>query len=98
MTIDARPEAELLRALKPKFNRAGRLACYSRLLVLRCTRETLEMAINETPALGWQGFGRVVHYHAPPSLLRHALNPVFALQLPRPTDGRMDELERSPPL
>jgi len=74
-------EAELLRALKPKFNRAGVWPATPRLLVWRCTGQTLEMAINETPALGWQGFGPfgggVVHLRAAlVRLLWYALNSV----------------------
>jgi len=50
-------EAELLRALKPKFNRAGVWPATPRFLVWRWTGETLELTITETPAIGWQGFG-----------------------------------------
>jgi predicted GIY-YIG superfamily endonuclease len=50
-------EAELLRALKPKFNRAGVWPATSRFLVWRWTGRTLEMAISETPAIGWLVFG-----------------------------------------
>ena len=47
-------EAELLRTLKPKFNRAGVWPATPRFLVWRWVGETLELAITETPAIGWQ--------------------------------------------
>lgn len=50
-------EAELLRALKPKFNRAGVWPATPRFLVWRLAGRTLKMAISETPAIGWEGFG-----------------------------------------
>ena len=50
-------EAELLRALKPKFNRAGVWPATLRFLVWRWAGRTLELAITETPAIGWEGFG-----------------------------------------
>jgi predicted GIY-YIG superfamily endonuclease len=50
-------EAELLRALKPKFNRAGVWPATPRFLVWRGTGRTLELAISETPGIGWQVFG-----------------------------------------
>ncbi len=73
-------EAELLRALKPKFNRAGVWPATPRFLVWRWSGETLELAITETPAAGWQGCGPfgsgVVHLRAALArLLWYALNP-----------------------
>jgi predicted GIY-YIG superfamily endonuclease len=50
-------EAELLRVLKPKFNRAGVWPAPPRFLVWRWSRRKLELAIAETPAVGWQVFG-----------------------------------------
>ena len=50
-------EAELLLALKPKFNRAGVWPATPRFLIWRKTAQNLEMAITETPATGWQAFG-----------------------------------------
>ena len=50
-------EAELLRALKPKFNRAGLWPAKPRFLVWRWAGQTLELAISETPANGWLAFG-----------------------------------------
>jgi len=50
-------EAELLRTLKPKFNRAGVWAAPPRFLVWRTTEQTLQLAITETPRSGWQAFG-----------------------------------------
>jgi len=74
-------EAELLRALKPKFNRAGVWPATPRFLVWRWTGQALELAIAETPAIGWQDFGPfgggVVHLRAAlVRLLWYALNPV----------------------
>jgi len=50
-------EAELLLALKPKFNRAGVWLAPSRFLRWRRTAHTLELAIAETPGIGWQAAG-----------------------------------------
>ncbi len=50
-------EAELLLALKPKFNRAGVWPATPRFLIWRRTARALELAITETPATGWQAFG-----------------------------------------
>ena len=73
-------EAELLRALKPKFNRAGVWPATPRFLVWRCARQTLELAISERPAIGWQvfgpfGSGAVFLRAALVRLLWYALNP-----------------------
>lgn len=50
-------EAELLRTLKPKFNRAGVWSGPPRFLVWRTTEENLLLAITNTPQAGWQEFG-----------------------------------------
>jgi predicted GIY-YIG superfamily endonuclease len=50
-------EAELLRTLKPKFNRAGVWPATPRFLVWRRAKRTLDLAITETPVMGWQVFG-----------------------------------------
>lgn len=50
-------ESELLRTLKPKFNRAGVWPAPPRFLVWRGAGRTLELAITETPAIGWRVFG-----------------------------------------
>ena len=50
-------EAELLRTLKPKFNRAGVWSASARFLVWRCAGHALEMTIASTPAPDWQAFG-----------------------------------------
>ena len=50
-------EAELLLALKPKFNCAGVWTPAPRFLIWRSSGVTLELAITETPAAGWQVFG-----------------------------------------
>ena len=50
-------EAELLRTLKPKFNRAGVWAGPPRFLLWRTGANGLELAIAKTPATGWQDFG-----------------------------------------
>jgi hypothetical protein len=73
-------EAELLRALKPKFNRAGVWPARPRFLVWRWIGQTLELAISESPAIGWRGFGPfgsgVVYLRAAlVRLLWYALNP-----------------------
>ena len=73
-------EAELLRALKPKFNRAGVWPATPRFLVWRWTGQTLELASTETPAIGWQDFGPfgsgVIYLRAAlVRLLWYALNP-----------------------
>ena len=73
-------EAELLRVLKPKFNRAGVWPATPRFLVWRRAGWTLEMAISETPAIGWQvfgpfGSGAVFLRAALVRLLWYALNP-----------------------
>ena len=74
-------EAELLRALKPKFNRAGVWPATPRFLVWRWTGQTLELAITETPAIGWQAFGPfgggAAYFRAAVArLLFYALNPI----------------------
>ena len=73
-------EAELLLALKPKFNRAGVWAPAPRFLIWRFSHRTLEFAIAETPGTGWQSFGPfgsgVNHLRAAlVRLLWSALNP-----------------------
>lgn len=50
-------EAELLLALKSKFNRAGVWPATPRFLIWRRTAQTLELAVTETPTTGWQFFG-----------------------------------------
>lgn len=50
-------EAELLRTLKPKFNRAGVWPATPRFLVWRRAGPTLDLAITETPVMGWRVFG-----------------------------------------
>jgi len=50
-------EAELLRSLKPKFNRAGTWPGKPRFLTWRGVGTTLELAVTETPDTGWQTFG-----------------------------------------
>jgi len=73
-------EAELLRALKPKFNRAGVWPATPRFLVWRWAGRTLELAISERPAIGWQvfgpfGSGAIFLRAAVARLLWYALNP-----------------------
>jgi hypothetical protein len=75
-------EAELLRTLKPKFNRAGVWAGPPRFLVWRATAETLQFAITPSPKPGWQEFGPcgsgVVYLRtALVRLLWYALNPAL---------------------
>ena len=73
-------EAELLRTLKPKFNRAGVWAGPPRFLVWRAAAETLQLAITKSSQPGWQEFGPcgcgVVYLRAAlVRLLWFALNP-----------------------
>jgi hypothetical protein len=75
-------ESELLRALKPKFNRAGVWPGNPRYLVWRLSGSKLELAIAKAPKEGWQVFGPfgsgIVYLRA--SLVRllwYALNPAL---------------------
>jgi hypothetical protein len=73
-------EAELLRTLKPKFNRAGVWSGPPRFLVWRTTEAILQLAITKSPQPGWQEFGPcgsgVVYLRcALLRLLWYALNP-----------------------
>ena len=73
-------EAELLLALKPKFNRAGIWPAIPRFLVWRCMAGKLELAVTETPEIGWLEFGPfgsgAIHLRAAIArLLWYALNP-----------------------
>jgi predicted GIY-YIG superfamily endonuclease len=73
-------EAELLLALKPKFNRAGTWPATPRFLVWQRDGTRLALAISETPAMGWQAFGPfgggAIHLRAALArLLWYALNP-----------------------
>ena len=75
-------EAELLRALKPKFNRAGVWVGPARFLVWRCAGKKLELAITKTPTADWQqvgpfGSGVVYLRAALVRLLWYALNPTL---------------------
>lgn len=47
-------ESELLRSLRPRFNRAGTWPAPPRYLVWRRVGEQLELAVTETPEPGWQ--------------------------------------------
>lgn len=81
-------EAELLRTLKPKFNRAGVWAGPPRYLVWRSTEAMLQLAITKSPQPGWQEFGPcgsgVVYLRAAlVRLLWYALNPsVGSISMP----------------
>jgi predicted GIY-YIG superfamily endonuclease len=73
-------EAELLLALKPKFNRAGVWPAAPRFLIWHRTAQILELAITETPTTSWQVFGPfgsgVVYLRAALArLLWFAINP-----------------------
>jgi predicted GIY-YIG superfamily endonuclease len=50
-------EAELLRSLKPKFNRAGTWPAKPRFLNWRATGEKFELSVTESPVEPWQNFG-----------------------------------------
>jgi predicted GIY-YIG superfamily endonuclease len=73
-------ESELLRALKPKFNRAGTWPSKARFLVWRCVEARFELAITESPApdarhLGPLGSGAVFLRAVLVRLLWFAINP-----------------------
>ena len=76
-------EAELLRSLKPKFNRAGVWPGKTRFIAWRVREEHLDLMVVETPGVDWQRFGQMgssaVHLHCTISrLLWLALNPTRA--------------------
>lgn len=50
-------ESELLRTLKPKFNRAGTWPARPRFLLWRCVEDQLEITVSETPEADWRTFG-----------------------------------------
>ncbi len=50
-------EKQLIRSLKPKFNRAGVWPGKPRFIVWRVDGEHLKLSVMETPAAGWQRFG-----------------------------------------
>jgi hypothetical protein len=50
-------ESELLRTLRPKFNRAGTWPAPPHFLIWRRNGEKLELAVIETPEPGWEVFG-----------------------------------------
>jgi len=50
-------ESKLLRALKPKFNRAGVWPGKARFIVWRLKNQQLELGVVETPETGWRRFG-----------------------------------------
>jgi len=50
-------EAKLLRAIKPKFNRAGVWPGKTRFVAWRVQGEQIELAVIETPEPDWQRFG-----------------------------------------
>src|SRR3984885_12037486 len=50
-------ESELLRTLRPKFNRAGTWPSKARFLVWRCDGARLELAVTETPATDGRQLG-----------------------------------------
>ena len=52
-------ESELLRTLKPRFNRAGTWPAPPRFLVWRCVGTKLELAVTETPEAGWRVHGPI---------------------------------------
>src|SRR5436190_4935147 len=50
-------EAELLRQLRPRFNRAGTWPGTPRYLIWRLTAPGLEMAVTNEPIQGWFAYG-----------------------------------------
>lgn len=81
-------ESELLRSLKPRFNRAGVWAGARRYLVWRNREARLELAITEAPATGWQivgpfGGGMIYLRASLARLLWFALNnPAGSVEMP----------------
>ena len=76
-------ESQLLRSLKPKFNRAGVWPGKTKFLVWRLVDEKLELAVAEVPETGWQRFGPmgsgVAHLHGTLArMLWLAMNPARA--------------------
>jgi hypothetical protein len=50
-------EAELLRTLRPRFNRAGTWPGKARFFAWRCVEERIVLTVVENPTEGWQRFG-----------------------------------------
>ena len=50
-------ESELLRTLRPRFNRAGIWPVASRFLIWQQIGAKLELAVTDTPEPGWEAFG-----------------------------------------
>jgi len=76
-------ESKLIRAIKPKFNRAGVWPGKTRFIVWRLDQNQLELAITEVPEPTWRRFGGTVsvsrYLHESLSrLLWLALNPARA--------------------
>ena len=61
-TVALKHEAKLIRELKPKFNRAGVWQGRPQFLAWRFVEQTLEFAVQETPAAGWERFGSLGAY------------------------------------
>ncbi len=83
-TLALAHEAQLLRSLKPKFNRAGVWPGKTRFLVWRLREMRLELSVAETPEPDWQRFGPLgsgaIHLQrALARLLWLALNPARGL-------------------
>ena len=73
-------ESRLLRALKPKFNRAGVWPGKTRFIVWRLAGQRLELGVVETPEPDWSRFGPLNGsaqslYHSLARLLWLAVNP-----------------------
>lgn len=81
-------EAKLLRAIKPKFNRAGVWPGKTRFIVWRVHGEQIQLSVAETPEPGWQRFGpigssAVYLHHTLTRLLWWAVNQQLGItQLP----------------
>jgi predicted GIY-YIG superfamily endonuclease len=93
-----RRESKLLRALKPRFNRAGVWPGKPRFIVWRMAEDRLEFGVRETPEPGWRRFGplnagAVPWRDALARLLWLAQNPgASAAELPRGwAQGRLPE-------
>ena len=50
-------ESELLRSVRPRFNRAGTWPAPPRFFAWRCVEQQLELAVAETPDANWRCYG-----------------------------------------
>lgn len=77
-TAALKRESQLLRALKPRFNRAGVWPGKARFIVWRFTERQLELGVVETPETDWRRFGPL---NGSAHELHHSLARLFWLAL-----------------